>query len=122
MPYIKPDYVTSPKDSWTLNCIIYDEGEGKIAVAYGVWDKERVIAMRWNGKNDLHKELGNPQSSGNATWFILPREIGITIVKDILIKQAAGNTSVRKHGLAKVIEWLIDFKVISLSGYEAKAY
>jgi hypothetical protein len=122
MPYIKPDYVTSPKDSWTLNCIIYDEGEGKIAVAYGVWDKERVIAMRWNGKNDLHKELGNPQSSGNATWFILPREIGITIVKDILIKQAAGNTSVRKDGLVKVIEWLIDLKVISPSGYEAKAY
>jgi hypothetical protein len=122
MPYIKPDNVTSPKDSWALNCIIYDEGEGKIAVAYGVWDKERVIAMRWNGKNDLHKELGNPQSSGNATWFILPREIGITIVKDILIKQVAGNTSVRKDGLIKVIEWLIDLKVISLSGYEAKAY
>lgn len=122
MPYIKPDNVTSPKDSWTLNCVIYDEGEGKIAIAYGEWDKEGVIAMRWNGKNDLHKDIGNPQSSGHATWFILPLEIGITIVKDILIKQAAGNASVRKDCLAKVMKWLIDLEKISLTGYEAKAY
>lgn len=78
--------------------------------------------MRWNGKNDLHKALGNPQSSSNATWFILPLEIGVTVVKDILIKQAAGNTCVRQDCLAKVIKWLIDIKKISPTGYEAKAY
>lgn len=122
MAYIKPDYVTSPKASWKLNCVIYDEGEGNIAIAYGEWHKEKVIAMRWNGKNDLHKALGNPQSSGNATWFILPLEIGITIVKDILIKQAAGNASVRQDCLAKVIKWLTDVKKISPTGYETKAY
>jgi hypothetical protein len=120
--YIKSDDVTSPKTSWKLNCVFYDEGEGNIAIAYGEWHRERVIAMRWNGKNDLHKSLGNPQSSGNATWFILPLEIGIIIVKDILIQQAAGNPNVRQNCLAKVIKWLTDIKKISLTGYEAKAY
>jgi hypothetical protein len=114
--------VTSPRGSWTLNCVIYDGGEGKIAIAYGAWDKEMVIAMRWNGKNDLNKGLGNPQSSGHATWFILPREIGITIVKDILIQQEVGNASVRKEGLVKVIEWLKELKKNSLTEYEAKPY
>jgi hypothetical protein len=118
--YIKPDNVTSPKDSWKINCVIYDGGEGNIAIAYGEWDNEKVIAMRWNGKND--KLLGNPHSSGNATWFILPNEIGIIIVKDILIKQAAGNSSIHQDCIAEVIKWLIDIKKISPAGYEPKAY
>lgn len=42
MAYIKPDYVTSPKALWKLNCVIYDEGEGNIAIAYGEWDKKRL--------------------------------------------------------------------------------
>ncbi len=122
MAYVKPDDVTSPKASWKLNCVIYDKGEGNIAIAYGEWHRAKVIAMRWNGTNDLHKALGNPQSSSNATWFILPLDIGVNVVKDLLIKQVTGDTSVRQDGLAKTIKWLTDVKKITQPGYEAKAF
>jgi len=106
MPYVKPDDVTSPQDSWSLNCVFYDEGEGGIAIAFGEWDGEPVLAIRWNGTNELHKELGNPQSSGHATWFILPPELAITIVKEILTKHFAGNNHIRPDCIPIVIAWL----------------
>jgi hypothetical protein len=84
MPYILPNEVTSPKDSWHLINVVHDEGEGNIAVAYGEWDGEKVIAIRWNGSNEPNKGLGNPQSTGYATWFILPKSFGIAIINEIL--------------------------------------
>ncbi len=32
-----------------------------------------VLAIRWNGRADA--EIGNPQSRGLATWFIVPRQL-----------------------------------------------
>jgi hypothetical protein len=84
MPYILPNEVISPQESWKLIKIIYDEGEGRIAVAYGEWENEKVIAIRWNGSNEPNKSLGNPQSTGHATWFILPKDFGDIIVDKII--------------------------------------
>ncbi|MCK4980527.1 MAG: hypothetical protein KAS62_09030 [Candidatus Delongbacteria bacterium] len=106
MAYIPPNNVISPQDSWSLNCVIYDEGKGGIAVSFGQWDGNQVIAMRWNGTDKPHKGLGNPQSSGHPTWFILPLEIGISVIKDIIVKQATGNTHVNQQCLTTVINWL----------------
>jgi predicted membrane-bound dolichyl-phosphate-mannose-protein mannosyltransferase len=84
MPFIPSSEVTSPQESWHLIKVIYDAGEGNIAVAYGEWENESVIAIRWNGTNEPNKGLGNPQSSGHPTWFILPKDFGIAIVDKII--------------------------------------
>ena len=68
--YILPGDVNSPKKHWVLNQVLYDEGSLGISLAIGHWNREAKIAMRWNGNND-HR-IGNPQSSGHPTWFILP--------------------------------------------------
>ncbi len=124
MPYILPDDVISPQNSWTLNCVIYDEGAGGIAISLGEWKSEdgtvsQVIGMRWNGNNDPHKGLGNPQSSGHATWFILPHEIGIITLKEILVKQAAGNTNIRTKNISTAINWLKNIGKINPTMYES---
>ncbi len=118
MPYINPEHVDSPKDSWVLDCVIYDEGEDRFAVSFGEWNGVKVIAIRWNGTDKANKGLSNPQSSGHATWFVLPQEIGISVVMDIIVKQAAGNTNIRTKCLPKVIYWLKDIQKISPSMYE----
>ncbi len=77
MSYIKPDQVNSPKDSWKLDSVLYDGGEGSWSAAEGKWkDGEtwnKVLAIRWNGETG--KELGQPQSSGYPTWFIVPDKL-----------------------------------------------
>jgi hypothetical protein len=70
MTYIPPSDVKSPKASWVLLDVIYNGGAGEHAVAVGEWDERRVLAMRWNGHGD--NAIGNPQSRGIPTWFILP--------------------------------------------------
>ena len=40
------------------------------SLAIGRWDNKPVLAMRWNGGKD--SPIGNPQSRGLPTWFIVP--------------------------------------------------
>jgi len=108
--YIPPQDVTSPQDRWNLNCVVYDGGPGNIAVALGQWNENEnentVIAIRWNGNSRAHEEVGNPQSRGHPTWFILPNDFGVAVIKELMVKRAAGNTSVRQDCLAQVIGWM----------------
>ena len=41
----------------------------------GLWGE--VLAIRWNGSAGA--EIGNPQSRGLATWFIVPEELEQTV-------------------------------------------
>jgi hypothetical protein len=70
--YIKPTDVLSPKRHWVLVHVLFDGGEEGSSLAIGRWDDKPVLAMRWNG----HKEspMGNPQSRGLPTWFVVPEE------------------------------------------------
>jgi hypothetical protein len=80
--FVQPDQVTSPRRHWTLVAVVHDEGEGKWAVAIGRWDGKHVLAMRWNGKED--NLIGNPQSRGLATWFVVPELFRRPILDRIL--------------------------------------
>jgi len=68
--YIKPTEVQSPKRFWSLIHVLFDGGEGQSSLAIGRWDNKPVLAMRWNG--DGENPLGNPQSRGLPTWFVVP--------------------------------------------------
>lgn len=70
--YITPSEVVSPKRQWSLRSVLYDRGPKAAAVAMGAWDGKPVLAMRWNG--DDENPIGNPQSRGLATWFVVPDE------------------------------------------------
>ena len=77
MSYVKPQVVNSPKNRWRLRRVLHDDGEGSWSAAEGQWDNDglwgEVLAIRWNGTTGA--EIGNPQSRGLATWFIVPEEI-----------------------------------------------
>lgn len=42
------------------------------SLAIGRWDNQPTLAMRWNGSRE--NPLGNPQSRGLPTWFIVPEQ------------------------------------------------
>ena len=77
MAYIDPRLVTSPKGRVEKLDVIHDSGEGDYSVATMLWDGEPAMGIRWNGgdQGDKFQGLGNPQSRGIATWFILPDPI-----------------------------------------------
>lgn len=90
MSYIEPQKVNSPRRHFTLVAILDDgrkpenpTGENSVSMSIGRWKnvagkEEPVLGIRWNG-NDLNP-IGNPQSRGLPTWFVLPRRLQEMIV------------------------------------------
>ena len=85
MGYQDPRLVKSPKGAVTHLRILYDGGEqteasgewGGWSVAELEWYEEPVLACRWNGSIDNGdvSAIGNPQSRGLPTWFIIPKPL-----------------------------------------------
>ena len=74
--YIKPEEVTSPRRSWRLIRVLQngehpDKYGNRVAIAIGTWDGHPALGQRWNGSKN--SPIGNPQSRGLPTWFIIPR-------------------------------------------------
>lgn len=89
--YITPDLVSSPKRNWKLLKVLDPGSENTGAVALGRWDDNPVLAMRWNGTEK--NPLGNPQSRGLSTWFIVPDEYRDSIMSTFSAeKQALAKT------------------------------
>jgi hypothetical protein len=107
MVWKKPEDVTSPKKHWKLDSVLYDAGEGCPSIALGtLMDGDggnTVIAIRWNGTNEEGKKNGNPQSTGYATWFVLPDAVAIVTLRMLSEKLARGNPNVHSAALAKVL-------------------
>ena len=82
MVYIDPSTVVSPKSKWALGKVVLDTGEGGWSAAEGIWDKKKVMAIRWNGSAS-DEGLGSPQSRGHPTWFIIPEELELGFRKMI---------------------------------------
>jgi hypothetical protein len=81
--YINPNLVTSPKGRVANLTVIYDGGEGDYSVATMLWDGKPATGVRWNGGDGaMFQGLGNPQSRGIPTWFILPDPIAELISKN----------------------------------------
>jgi hypothetical protein len=73
--------VQSPRGSVEDIRVIYDKGptEQSWSIARLKWKSNPAIGIRWNGDADKPGS-GQPQSRGNATWFILPEEIADAVI------------------------------------------
>lgn len=77
--FILPEKVKSPKNRISGDIKVLRRGEaGDWSLVKLTWDGENRYGIRWNG-NDNDNGIGNPQSRGVPTWFILPDEIGSLI-------------------------------------------
>jgi hypothetical protein len=101
MPYRinNPATVLSPRKNVKNVTVLYNGGAvpGGYSVAKLKWNGNDVIGVRWNiTENEVHDKdkisgknvcLGEPNSHGYSTWFILPDDlIGKLITGDILAK------------------------------------
>ena len=74
MAITHPRDVVSPKNHVSNVDVLYaGAGPGSWSVARLHWDGEPRLGIRWNG--DGANPLGNPQSRGIPTWFIVPGEL-----------------------------------------------
>ena len=97
--YIDPGTVVSPKANWSLikvlrNGEVHGKGNGDASLAIGKWDSldgdgpQSCFAMRWNGSKADANGVGNPQSRGLPTWFIIPWWANQAILDSDLIAEA----------------------------------
>jgi hypothetical protein len=84
MNYTDPRTVLSPRGAIKELEVIHDGGEHKWSLARMKWDNKPVMGMRWNGgsQNGI-PSIGNPQSRGRPTWFVLPNEVGNLIESNL---------------------------------------
>jgi hypothetical protein len=103
--HVPPESVIAPQDRWSLTSVLYDEGEGAPCVAFGKWKDEdgdrEVVTIRWNGT--AAKPRGNPQSTTNPTWFVLPETMGAAVLSVLAIKHAAGSPYITGKGLREAL-------------------
>jgi hypothetical protein len=73
--YHDPKSVLSPKDKVKSVEVVYDAGpvEGSWSLAQIQWGGSSAVGIRWNG--DSVSTKGLPQTRGNPTWFVVPREL-----------------------------------------------
>ena len=99
MAYIDPNTVVSPKANWSLikvlrNGEVHGKGDNDASLAIGKWDDgdgngpQSVFAMRWNGTKADKTGVGNPQSRGLPTWFVIPYWMNTAIINSGLIPAA----------------------------------
>ena len=75
MSYINPQTVMSPRNRVGSVDILYDDGPGSWSVARLEYDNvPDRIGIRWNGSEE-EAGIGNPQSRGRPTWFVVPDEL-----------------------------------------------
>jgi hypothetical protein len=100
--YIPPEEVDSPKSGISEIEVLYDGGssdpdeEFHWSAATFNWYGDKALGIRWNGYRG--KEVGNPQSRGRPTWFIIPDELTEVIINEIKMKK--GHWERRKIGEA----------------------
>lgn len=88
--YIKPQNVVSPKRFVSDLNVLYDGGAGGWSLVKLKWDGNDCYAMRWNG-NASNNGIGNPQSRGVPTWFVLPNEVGNMIEASLGLPETVSN-------------------------------
>jgi len=95
MPYFDPRMVISPKISVEKNSVrvLHDGREWEEndkwrgwSVAELVWDGQPAVGIRWNGDGE---NVGNPQSRGVPTWFILPEVLAKKVVEAVRSHKSA---------------------------------
>src|ERR1700688_935563 len=97
MPFTAPEAVTSPKGSVSNLRVLLNTGEHGWSLAAMRWDDRDSLGIRWNGHAD--NPLGNPQSRGIATSFILPDELAATIrvrVGDSMVGATSTSTDISR--------------------------
>lgn len=81
--YVSPQNAKSPKARLDNLEVLIDNGQDSWALAKFDWDGSLAYGLRWNGNDyESGKGLGNPQSSGHATWVVLPEDIVVLLKKD----------------------------------------
>lgn len=84
MAYLDPRMVLSPKGKVSDLNVIVDGKAGQYSIALMKWENKDAVGVRWNGHDN---SIGNPQSRGVATWFVLPSEVAIPFLKEKLKDQ-----------------------------------
>ena len=94
MGYVDPATVLAPRKFVRAVEVLFDSGpnEGGWSLARLDWSGKTCLGIRWNG--DEESAIGNPQSHGLPTWFVIPKEL-----EPMLLEWAEEQTYSRPGGL-----------------------
>lgn len=82
MSYLHPDTVVAPQNRLASVEVLYNSGPDGGSLARLEFDGEECLGMRWNGSEE-EPGIGNPQSGGRPTWFVLPKELADIIRAEV---------------------------------------
>jgi hypothetical protein len=74
--YVDPGTVVSPKNRVKSVDVLYNAGRWSAALLD--YDGAERLGIRWNGSKK-RQGVGNPQSHGRPTWFVVPEELAAVV-------------------------------------------
>ncbi len=89
----------SPRRYWTLLVVIDPGDADEMALCVGRWEDEPCLGMRWNGTKA--NPLGNPQSRGIPTWFIIGGKNGRDYANAIIESLSPEKKKIVRHFIPK---------------------
>lgn len=97
MAYVDPNTVTSPRSLVADVDVIWSGGPwtetdpdwSGWAAAKLLWDGRPAVGLRWNG-HDGEPGVGNPQSRGLPTWFIVPAGLADIVLRSLIDHRESG--------------------------------
>lgn len=123
--YVKPTDVTSPKDKWQLQEIIWDGGASssaatQFALALGTYNGKSTLAMRWNGTDeDGAASKGTPLIATHPTWFFLPNMLDAGVLITMAVGQVVNKPSqLQSSALGTALQELVINKSELLQRFE----
>jgi hypothetical protein len=94
---VDPENVRSPKSRLSGEIEVLfnnaDQEEYGYSIARFEWDRKPAVGIRWNGAKSDARDIGNPQSRGLPTWFILPEDVETVILDHLGVKYGANTSS-----------------------------
>jgi hypothetical protein len=82
MAYINPQTVVAPRNRISSVEILYNNGPDGWSVARLEFDGKECLGIRWNG-GVQEQGIGNPQSRGKPTWFVIPSDLTDVVLEKI---------------------------------------
>lgn len=80
---VDPQGVVSPKSRLSGPIeVLRNTGAGGYSIARFQWDGVPAVGIRWNGEEGAG-DVGNPQSRGLPTWFILPGDVAGAVLHHV---------------------------------------
>lgn len=102
----------NPND-WEKHEVIFNDVDEGYSAVWGKFRDEYTLGIRWNGSDD--KAKGYPVQGAHPLWFVVPKDLIITILQQLLLGAIKNKLKKNKEELyaTKILNAIEKFTILN---------